>query len=197
MKMCYIGLFIGVVSFMGYLLENLWLAVTKGYIDNRNMTLPFLLGYGLLVTAFWLCFGTPENISFFGFKTDITGALSWFIYLCIAFIVICVGEHILGTLVEKICGVEYWNYDWLPFKISKYTTFPTSVGFSLILTLFMGYAARPLAAFFTRIEETTATRFGIIITLVLLLDFAASFNYMHKKKKLNEKWRINLRRTAD
>ena len=33
-----------VVSFLGFVVENVWLAFTKGYIDNRNMALPFLLG---------------------------------------------------------------------------------------------------------------------------------------------------------
>lgn len=81
-----------------------------------------------------------------------------------------------------------------PFNISKYTTIPTSIGFALILTLFMGYCARPVADIFTRINRDTALRFGIIITLVLFIDFAASFSYMHKNKKLNEKWRINLKK---
>lgn len=179
---------------MGWLLENLWLAITKGFVDNRNMTLPFLLGYGLLVTCFGLCFGTPDNIAVFGIKTDITGKASWIFYFAVAFIIICVGEHILGTIVEKICGVEYWNYDWIPFKISKYTSFPTSIGFALILTLFMGHCARPVADIFTRIDRETALRFGIIITLILFIDFAASFSYMHENKKLNEKWRINLKK---
>lgn len=179
---------------MGWLLENLWLAVTKGFVDNRNMTLPFLLGYGLLVTCFGLCFGTPDNISLFGIKTDITGKASWIFYFGVAFIIICVGEHFLGTIVEKICGIEYWNYEWIPFKISKYTTVPTSIGFALLLTLFMGYAVNPLSNFLTSIDRTIALQISIIITLLLVIDFAASFTYMHQNKSYNKKWRINLKK---
>ncbi len=182
---------------MGFMLENLWLAITKGYIDNRNMHLPFLLGYGLLVTAFGLCFGTPDNIAVFGIRTNISGIASWFFYFAVAFIIICVGEHILGTLVEKICGVEYWNYSWLPLRFSKYTTVPTSIGFALILTLFMGYAVRPLWAFFTRIDENTAFYAGAVILFILLADFAASFGYMKKNKSLNHKWRLVLRKKTN
>lgn len=29
------------VSFLGFVVEDGWLALTKGYIDNRNMHLPF------------------------------------------------------------------------------------------------------------------------------------------------------------
>ncbi len=194
--MCYVGIFIALISFMGFLLENLWLAITKGYIDNRNMHLPFLLGYGLLVTCFGFCFGTPDNITFFGIETDITGKASWIIYFLVAFVIICAGEHILGTIVEKLCGIEYWNYEWVPLKISKYTTVPTGVGFALVLTLFMGYAVRPLAAFFMNTDETTALRIGTAAVLILLIDFIDSFSYMYKNKRLNEIWRINLRKKA-
>lgn len=37
------------VSFLGWCLENLWLLFRKGYADNRNMTFPFLLGYGAAI----------------------------------------------------------------------------------------------------------------------------------------------------
>ena len=53
------------VSFFGFVLENIWLAITKGYIDNRNMNLPFLFGYGLVIIGFYTLIGTPENFILF------------------------------------------------------------------------------------------------------------------------------------
>ena len=44
-----LGIMVAVISFLGFCLENLWLAATKGFIDNRNMHLPFLMGYGVFV----------------------------------------------------------------------------------------------------------------------------------------------------
>ena len=44
-----LGIMAAVVSFLGFVVENIWLAMTKGYINNRNMNAPFLLGYGLLI----------------------------------------------------------------------------------------------------------------------------------------------------
>lgn len=190
----YMGIIIAIISLMGWLLENLWLAVTKGYIDNRNMRLPFLLGYGLLVTAFALCFGTPDNICFFGAETDITGRFSWINYFIIAFVIICVGEHILGTLVEKICGLEYWNYDWVPLKISKYTTIPTSIGFSFILTLFTGYGYPWIMKLIMGLNKIAAAVISIVSMVVLSVDFFRSFSAMYKKRRLNEIWRITLKR---
>jgi len=55
-----------VIFFLGFVLENIWLACTKGYMDNRNMSLPFLLGYGLLVVGMYLLLGIPEQMKIFG-----------------------------------------------------------------------------------------------------------------------------------
>ena len=52
-----------VISFVGFAIENTWLLLTKGYMDNRNMTLPFLLGYGILMVDFYLMFGTPSDVN--------------------------------------------------------------------------------------------------------------------------------------
>ena len=55
------GLMIVVSSFIGFVVENLWLWETKGYIDNRNMNLPFLLGYGLACFLVFVLLGTPNG----------------------------------------------------------------------------------------------------------------------------------------
>lgn len=55
-------LIVTVISFLGFVVENVWLSMTKGYIDNRNMTLPFLLGYGIAIVLIYLLFGTPEHL---------------------------------------------------------------------------------------------------------------------------------------
>lgn len=187
------GIMIAIISLMGWMLENLWLAITKGYIDNRNMKLPFLAGYGLLVTAFELCFSVPDNFRLFDIPTEITGIASWMIYFAAAFVIICIGEHILGTLVEKICGIEYWNYDWVPLKISKYTTIPTSIGFSLILTLFMGYGYTPIMKLIMHLNKSIAAVISIFLMVILSVDFFSSFYFMYKEKRLNEKWKITLK----
>ena len=54
-----LGIMVAVISFLGFSLENLWLSLTKGFIDNRNMNAPFLMGYGLLVVGMYLLLGTP------------------------------------------------------------------------------------------------------------------------------------------
>ena len=60
-----LGIMAAVVSFLGFVVENIWLAMTKGYINNRNMNAPFLLGYGLLILFMYAVFGTPAALRMF------------------------------------------------------------------------------------------------------------------------------------
>ena len=129
-----LGIMVAVISFLGFSLENLWLSLTKGFIDNRNMNAPFLMGYGLLVVGMYLLLGTPENMALAEMvPVDRSKGEKFFVYFLCAFAVVTVGELILGHLMEKICGIQYWNYNWIPLHITQYTSIPTSIGFAAII----------------------------------------------------------------
>ena len=131
-----IGIMAAVVSFLGFILENVWLAFTKGYIDNRNMTMPFLYGYGMAVISIYAIFGTPQAMVLAG-KLPVKEH-SVLIYFVAVFFAVSIGEIALGYAVEKLCGFEYWNYENIPLHITKYTSIPTSIAFAAIITFFMG-----------------------------------------------------------
>ena len=115
-------LMMSLISFLGFLLENIWISVRKGYVDNRNMNLPFLLGYGIAVMFIYFVLGVPDKSNAF-------------LYCVICFIIVSLGEILLGTVVEKICGIHYWDYTSLPLHFTRYTSLFTSIGFSLIITV--------------------------------------------------------------
>lgn len=183
------------VSFLGFVIENVWLAFTKGYIDNRNMTFPFLLGYGLAVIGIFLFFGTPEKLALFGrriFKRT-KKRQRYLIYLMIMFVVVCAGEIILGKLVEKICGFEYWNYSALPLHITKYTSVFTSLGFAAAITFFMGFCFYPLLEMFSAVPYEISAVLSRLLSAVMIWDMIHSFSKMYKTRQLNVKWRKQIR----
>ena len=150
---------IALVSFLGFAVENLWTAATKGYMDNKNMTLPFLLGYGLAVAAMYFLFGLPRKMHIGPIKLDLESeAVSIIFYFIMIMLCICVGEIILGFAVEKICGIEWWNYTSIPLHITKYTSIPTSAGFSLIIVHFMDNIFMPLFEFLQTRNTVSALR---------------------------------------
>ena len=94
-----LGMMIALISFLGFLVENLWLALTKGYINNRNMNAPFLVGYGMLVVAMYFLFGTPDemNLPKRMRKRATTRYRRYALYFLGAMLFVCIGEIVLGV----------------------------------------------------------------------------------------------------
>lgn len=178
-----------VISFLGFTLENIWLALRKGYMDNRNMTLPFLLGYGLLVTGIYAVIGTPEELHIV-IPPKTPTQLKYVIYFLLSAVIVSIGEIILGKTVEHIFGFEYWNYESLPLHITKYTSVPTSLGFAMIITLFMGRCFPRLMEFILSFDPETVQMIAIILGTALTADFIYSFAKMYKTRSLNVRYTI-------
>lgn len=187
------GVMIAVIAFLGYITENTWLAITKGYIDNRNMNAPFLLGYGILVLAVYFLFGTPQNLADWGLMRYIPeGAASYLFYYVISFVIVSVGEIVLGTLVEKICGIEYWNYEWIPFHLTKYTSLPTSIMFAGIITFFMSNLFDPIMQGLLQMKLPCIKVISIMLITLMVCDFLVSFYKMYQKQDFNLIWKYEL-----
>ncbi|MGN0553882.1 MAG: putative ABC transporter permease, partial [Oscillospiraceae bacterium] len=184
------GIMAAIISFLGFLLENIWLAFTKGYIDNRNMTMPFLFGYGMAVISIYAIFGTPQNMLLAG-RIPVKEH-SELIYFIAVFFAVSIGEIVLGYAVEKLCGFEYWNYTRLPLHVTKYTSVFTSLGFAAIISLFMHYAFCPIMELIGRINPEIGKTAAFLLTAIMFTDFVVSFYRMHKKHSLNERWRISI-----
>ncbi len=168
------------ISFLGFCQENIWLMFRKGYIDNRNMNLPFLLGYGVLVTCIYFVMGVPDS--------NHVG-----IYYVNTFVIVSIGEILLGKTVEKLCGIYYWDYTALPFHITRYTSVFTSIGFSLIITGFMKKLFIPIMDILHGEMDLKRSIVVCIIMSFLIADFIYSFGYMIKYKNFYYKWKKEIK----
>lgn len=188
-----LGMMAALISFLGFIVENVWLALTKGCINNRNMNMPFLLGYGCLVIAMYLLIGTPGDMHWpFGRSLHMAKAEKCFWYFMISMMVVSVSELILGNLVEKLCGFEYWNYLWLPLHLTKYTSLPTSMAFAAMITFFMENCFYPVLAWIMKMDADRMRIISIVLMIIMTADFFVSFYDMYKKKDFHMKWRIVL-----
>ncbi|MCM1089789.1 MAG: putative ABC transporter permease [Butyrivibrio sp.] len=185
------GLMIIFVSFLGFVVENVWLAATKGYMDNRNMNLPFLLGYGLTCIAIYFLMGTPSQMIFF--RKISVKASKWcrvLLYFLCAMILVSLGEIALGTITEKLGHIEYWNYTAIPLHITKYTSVPTSIGFSMGITLFMD---RYFPALMTAFQQMQGEHIRFVVSamlVVLTCDYLYCYRKMLKTQDFYTKWRF-------
>ncbi len=168
-----------ICSCIGFIMENVWLIFRYGYFDNRNMNLPFLLGYGLAVVLIYKLIGIPGEFP------DIK-------YFVTVFLLVSAGEILLGKTVEKVCHIYYWDYSNLPLHLTRYTSLFTSVGFALIITSFMRYCFPKIVSYLSVNEDITFQKAGMIGCAALFLDFVYSFAKMAKEKSLYQKWRVEV-----
>ena len=176
------------------MVENVWLAITKGYMNNRNMNAPFLLGYGLVVLFLYFVLGTPANPVKWGLlRKTYSKKIQYIVYFLCSFVVVCIGEIILGTIVEWLCGFEYWNYSNIPMHITKYTSIPTSTGFATMITFFMGECFTPLMNWITRLHSIWLRGISVGLMVIMISDFLISFYHMIVEKDFYLKWKIVVR----
>ncbi len=192
-ELCAILLIVVIVSFLGFCVENIWLIMTKGFMDNRNMHLPFLLGYGLAIVGAFAIFGTPQNMRFFHIPIELESQLlqTGLYYLAMCGCVMA-GEVVLGTYVEKAYGIIWWDYTKLPLHITRYTSIPTTLAFASLITLFEGLFFVPLFDGFAAIQSTRVTIVACGMMVLLVRDFVKSANQMAETSAFVEVWKIDL-----
>lgn len=192
-----IGIMMVIVSFLGFSAENIWLIITNGYINNRNMNLPFLLGYGMAMLAIYLLFGVPSQMIFFSkFSVRASRGIKILLYFLCVMICVSVGEIILGAVTERFCSIEYWNYERLPLHITKYTSIPTSVGFAAMVTFFMDRIFPPLMNEIARVDGKVIHVAALVLITVLVIDFIYCYGQMIKTNDFYRKWKVPVRPTA-
>ena len=181
-----------VVSFIGFCVENVFISFTHGFMNNRNMVLPFLFGYGLAILVYYALFGTPNKPFFFGkeiaFATMGQSMLYCFI---ISMIGVSIGEIILGHMTEWCCDIIWWDYSIIPLHITRYTSIPTSAGFAFMITVFMRFCFDPLLEFFQKMHPNALSFIACTFALVLVLDMINSTLYMFKNNNTLQIWRID------
>ena len=182
------------VSFFGFILENIWLFFIRGVIDNRNMTVPFLLGYGVGIAVLYVLVGTPRC-----FMPLIKGGkegekipirIRYLLYFLISAAAVTLAELCVGFAVEYTMGFRYWDYSAIPFNITKYTSLPTSIGFGLIITLFMSLVFERGIIFFSRMPYRLLRILSIAFCIITVFDFVISFHAMYIRNGLNILWQI-------
>lgn len=186
---------VAVISFLGFVVENIWLAMTQGCMNNRSMTFPFLFGYGIAIILIYLILGTPKNLCVLGRKMESESRMKRIlIYLGGVMICVSLGEILLGTLVEKVCDFVWWDYTNLPLNITKYTTIPTSFAFSSLITTFMNFFFEPLFDFFAGWNYTILKVTALTLMIIMVADFLYAAYQMFITQGTVIRWEIIINR---
>ncbi len=180
-----------VMSFIGFCVEDIWCGLMLGFIDNRNMMLPFLLGYGIGVVAMYLIFGTPTEPKLFGFKVSLGNkALNILLYFVISFFCVTVVEIALGTFVETYFDITWWEYTTLPLNMTKFSCVPISFAYGALVTAFMGICFKPIYRATMKIDICVLAPLALTLTVLLVADLINSGIIMYNTADFVEYWRI-------
>ena len=183
---------ITLISFLGFCVEDLWLSVTKGYMDNRNMIFPFLLGYGLAMGAIYLLFGTPDKMTFLGRELPVANVkIRSLLYFLAVFLCVSAGEILVGKTVELTCHFCWWDYSWIPLHITRYTSVPTSLGFAALIYLFMDKLFVPIYRYFLSWDQKFLKIAATVLMAVMAGDFLRSGVLMLVHQTTQKRWVIN------
>jgi uncharacterized membrane protein len=187
-----------ITAFLGFVVENAWLAVTKGYIDNRNMNLPFLLGYGIAIVGTYFLIGTPKDSPMLDRVTFLdTPFKRVVLYFLCSFVLVSLGEILLGTLVEKTCHIVWWNYSRIALHITKYTSVPTSTGFATIITFFMDKCFDPIMLKLSEMDYETSKKVSVVFLGLMVFDFLVNARKVYKNQDFNVTWKLELKKPQE
>ena len=84
-------------------------------------------------------------------------------------------EYVTGVCMEAIFKVRYWDYSNKRFNFQGHICLGSSIAWGF-LTIFMTHVIhRPIAAYIQRIPGSVLTIFTMLLTIVIVADFAISF----------------------
>lgn len=182
------------VSILGFVTENIWIGMRFGYFDNRGMMLPGLLGYGIAMVGMFLILGTPDAPQFLWYKLSFEKrGYGVIYYVMMAAVLVSIGEIILGNLVERFCQIEWWNYLTLPLHIGKYTSVFTSLGFGMLITIFMDFIFPEIFKWSLSVNSLSVSIAVTGMLALLIADFIYAAKYMIQNKKINKIWKVDMR----
>lgn len=184
-----------IASLLGFLVETIWVSLRHGYIDNRGMHMPFLLGYGLANLVVFLIFGAPDHPHPLFVDGEMDETLLKLIYIFEIFLFITICESAFGNLIYRLTSVKWWNYNSLPLHIGQYTSIPTSIGFTTCIYIFLENVFVPMYDYLTSIAIEQYADIILLITLFAVLDCTGALLYMLQNKSVYTAFRIQLQKS--
>ncbi|MGN0528025.1 MAG: putative ABC transporter permease [Eubacterium sp.] len=186
-----------VYAHIGYWVENLFRLASKGVLDSRNQILPFLFCYTIAMWALYFALGTPKNARWFtkemlfgnGEKSKI---YSQIYYFCVVFLFVFFGEIVVGTLFEKISGIQLWNYSGIPLHVTQYTSIPTTIALSAGVLVLMEYFFTPLMKAIQKIPYKTVVRLDCILGALIVADWLVMMISINVFKVSPDYWSVQL-----
>lgn len=167
------------IAGLGWIAENAVKIILQGMFDCRFHLLPFISPYALIPFAFQILLGDPDNLTVFGHKlfgNDSKKNKALSNLACIALIVsaVFIGEFAIGSMWEKLFGVQLWNYSNLPLQINQYAGLIPAIGYGGGAYLIFKFIYKPLLGLMRRkvnfsVAKWICSTLGVLIVIDTLI----------------------------
>ncbi len=169
MKLTYYIFNIVFYSIIGFIFEK-----SLGIIFNYNVQSGFAYGpysiiYGISLSLIFFLFSEIEKHYTFNKSKKLI------LFFLIPFILLTLFEYISGTLIEKVYGITFWNYENLLFNIGKYISLETSLIWGVFPIITYYYIKPKTDKLYSYINNIIIYLSFIIIILDYLISIILAF----------------------
>ncbi len=184
-----------VYAHIGWWVENLFRLSSKHILDSRNQILPFLFCYSIALWAMYFMLGTTHKTRFFS-KEIISGkdaaavALRNIYYFTVTFLFVFFGEIVVGSLFEKISGIQLWNYNGIPLHVTQYTSVPKCAAISFGVMVMMGNLFEGLMKLIKIIPKSVLIKTDWVLGALVVADWIYMMVSINVFKKAPAYWSI-------
>ena len=184
---CHFFLLMLIFAFAGFLVENAFKLLTRGFMDSSHHFFPATFTYSIVIFVLYGCLGTPDNMRFFNKELFRGGsraekAAAYILYAVLLAIGVFVGELTVGLANYYATGAVIWDYNNIPlnWKIGcpyAFTSLPTTLAFTAAGWLFMKFLFAPLMRLLEKIPVKIAVAIGAILGALLVGDYVYTLIY--------------------
>ena len=177
-------LYLAIYSFLGWIVEVLYVFVTTQKLENRGfLTGPFLPIYGVgAVLLVLLVIPYVKNP---------------FLVFLASFLITTALEFVTHLALDKIFHIRLWDYSDKPFNIRGRVCLQNSLMFG-VLGLLLIYVLHPLAtALVTLLPQPAAISVASVLLGILLVDAANSFLSLAKVRPELDRMKGSLHQVHD
>lgn len=155
-------LFFYIYCFLGWCFESTYVSVRKGHWVNRGfMKAPFLPLYGSGAILMLVVGRIFEDSLILTYLVGLIGATLL--------------ELFTGAAMEYLYKIKYWDYSNQRFNFKGHICLTSSIAWGFFTILVTRSIHKPIEALVLRFPEMAVTGAVLVLTVVLIRDFALSF----------------------
>ena len=168
-------LLIMLFSFLGWAFETVLTFLQTGrFYDRGFMAMPFCPIYGASLIIVYFLLGTPNEGRGL-LKNEENPVKRQLLYLPFAFLVPTVAEFVVGFFFDVFFDTSLWSYQGFPLNFRGYISLPISLGWMVLVFLFMKYLFPPLKRLVFKTPKGLAIDLASLLFIAVIADMVASY----------------------